>query len=278
MPKKSLSSLLREHKKSERTIIAKLHAIQKKKVSEKSKKSKDKGGEIKKQKKPFEKTRNEITTELDALIKFFNLTTEHLNLTKQTPLSHDQIVIMNIDFEGLHFNPSTKDMSALYIQAKENSKLYNLNNQYKYTDYNIDQIPIWEEMKKFKSFPPLRPMICNQLAKINYNPEKLNQLKLADVLDLISTYNHEQPQKPITYSRTRFLKMFATCYGQEFYEKMSILEQSEDAKNFLNYIDCLGNPNKHASEEMKNSAEKFNVHHIKKPLKCKRTIRLFYNK
>ena len=108
--------------------------------------------------------------------------------------------------------------------------------------------------------------ICTQLANMGYPPDELQYLNIYDVAYLIKKHNKENPQKLMPCQRTKFLKMFTVCYGEEFLRMESMLGRENDAKYFLEYISQL-NTNKQYSDEtwekIQKAASKYNVHHKK---------------
>ncbi len=66
--------------------------------------------------------------------------------------------------------------------------------------------------------------------------------------------------------RTKFLKMFAACYGDEFVQKSKLLGREKIAKNFIEYIDYLGSDKQVSDErwkELLHASSYFSVHHKK---------------
>lgn len=270
--KKTLSNLRREEEAVVASLGCILHTLFQTRYREykgNNYKSKDTCGEKKnntssyKNKKSPSPALNHLKSELEMLIAFYGIGTPHINPPNQTPLSREQITIMDIDFEGLRFVPSQDDLSAPYRLAKENTEKYNLQSFYKPSEYDLNQIPSWSEMKKFNSFRSLHRPIRYQLAKINFIPDQLNQLTLPDIIDIINTHHREHPNYYIPNQRTKFLKMFSACYGQEFREKMTLLGKEKEAKDFLTYIHYLDKPTQRCPSQVKYVSEMFSVHHVK---------------
>ena len=101
---------------------------------------------------------------------------------------------------------------------------------------------------------------------IGYSPHDLHLLNIYDVAYLIKKHNKENAQNIMPCQRSKYLKMFAVCYGNEFLNIESMLGRGEDAKYFLEYIQHF-NSNKEYSDEtwakIISSASKYNVHHKK---------------
>ncbi|MBR5599625.1 MAG: hypothetical protein IKW39_06260, partial [Alphaproteobacteria bacterium] len=189
--------------------------------------------------------------------------TPHINLTNQPAKTKEEILIMDIDFDGLYFTPDKDDLSPQLRKAKQNALNYEQHQIYKTQDYNLNNVPIWQEMKKFNSFRPMYYPIVAQLAKINFPPEDLAHLKLLDLLDCISTHNKQNPKHRMPSQRNVFLKTFAACYGEEFLEKMTLMGKKEEAAGLLTYISYLDKPNQKCPKEIKEYARLFSVHHTK---------------
>ncbi len=233
-------------------------------------KSKNKGGDKKspprsKNKENSLKNIDNIKFILSMQIASYGIGTPHIPLKNQPTLYPEQISMINIDFEGLHFRPNKEELSPYYRQAKNTiSQSDALQIQpHQPSDYDLTQIPIWHEMKKFNSFRFMRHALCQQLAQINYSPDKLNLLNYHDMLDLIYHHNHENPKNRMPCQRIRFLKMFQTCYGEEFKMLMTSLGEEKLADNFLTYIKYLNKPSHKCPKAALEAANKLNIHHIK---------------
>ncbi|MBR5154420.1 MAG: hypothetical protein IKW58_01700 [Alphaproteobacteria bacterium] len=241
-----------------------------KEAKKEQKKSKSRGGDSKnpeekerRQQKAIRKDIENIRNELKFWIAYYGIGTPHIGLKNQPKMSKDQVLIMDIDFDGLYFTPDKTDLSNVYLKAKESSLNYEQNLHHKPQDYNLNNIPIWLEMKKFNSFRPMYYPICQCLAQINFPPEELSNLKLVDLLDCISHHNKKNPKHRMPSQRNVFLKTFAACYGQEFLEKMTLLGRKEEAQGLLTYIYYLDKPNQKMPKEAKEAAKLFNIHHVK---------------
>ena len=234
------------------------------------KKSKSRGGDCKnpeekerRQSRSIKKDIENTKNELKFWVAYYGIGTPHINLKNQPQKSKEEILIMDIDFDGLYFTPDKTDLTSSYLKAKENAQNYEQTPLYKTQDYNLNNIPIWLEMKKFNSFRTMYYPICQHLAHINFPPEELSSLKLIDLLDCIAIYNKKNPKHRMPSQRNIFLKTFAACYGDEFLEKMSLLGRKEEAEGLLTYINYIDKPNQKIPKEIKEIAKLFNVHHIK---------------
>ena len=271
--KKNAHNLLKEELIISSTISNKLMAIFKSSYTNaklECAKSKNKGGDRKFQKDKQEKQRriskkniDNIRNELKLLIAFYGIGTPHISLKNQPKLSKEQIAIMDIDFDGLYHTPDKTTLSSSYAAAKQNATNYELSPLYKSSDYDLNQVPIWIEMKKFNSFRAMHRPICSQLAKINYNPDQLNQLNFNDIIDLIGRHNRANPKQRMPSQRNAFLKTFAACYGEEFLHKMTQMGKKEEAEGLLTYIYCLDKHNMKCPKDALAIARLFNIHHVK---------------
>ena len=139
-----------------------------------------------------------------------------------------------------------------------------------YEDYNealkqVSGFPL-NEMKKFKNFQQMAHPIRCQLAELGYDPTQLNLLNIYDVANLIKKHNSENPKNQMQCQRTRFLKMFASCYGDEFIQKSKMLGREKIAKDFIEYIDYLGTDKRVSDErwaELLHASSYYSVHHKK---------------
>ena len=273
MAQRKIQSLIREEANVSSVIFGGYKQTLKstyKEAKKDYKKSKSRGGDSKypeekerRQSKSIKRDIENTRNELKFWIAYYGIGTPHIRLQNQPKMSKDQISIMDIDFDGLYFTPDKGDLSQNYQKAKENSINYEQTLLYKPQDYNLNNIPIWQEMKKFNSFRPMYYPICHNLANINFPPEDLPTLKLIDLLDCIAIHNKKNPKNRMPAQRNIFLKTFAACYGEEFLGKMTLLGKKEEAKGLLTYIYYIDKPNQKCPKEVKEYAKLFNIHHIK---------------
>ena len=271
--KKNIHNLLKENAAITSMIAHKLQAIFRStynNAQQNCAKSKNKGGDNKYKDEKENKLRriskkyiDNIRNELKLLLAYYGIGTPHISMKNQPKLSKEQIAIMDIDFDGLYHTPEKTSLSSSYAAAKHNASCYELSPLYKSNDYDLNQIPIWQEMKKFNSFRAMYRPICTHLAKINYNPEHLNQLNFYDILDMIAQHNRANPKQRMPSQRNVFLKTFSACYGEEFLHKMTQMGKKDEAIGLLTYIHYLDKHNGKCPKEAHDAAHKFNIHHIK---------------
>jgi hypothetical protein len=192
----------------------------------------------------------------------------HIAIQNQPRLSQEQKMIINWDLEGINLSKEEIKISTYFKNALDTSQNYDVKDRHDPKEYNICNIPIWSEMKKFKNFQLMSFPICSQLANIGYPPDQLHLLNIYDIAFLIKKHNKENHSNLMPCQRSKFLKMFATCYGEEFLRIETALGREEDAKNFLEYIRIQYlNHNENYSDErwakIQLSASKYNVHHKK---------------
>lgn len=211
-------------------------------------------------------SKSEIGQLIDQIFKRFPFAIPHIKVPNQPHLSDEQNLIINWDFEGINLHKKSLNLSTYFKNALETSKRYDVAHRHEANEYNLDQIPIWNEMKKFKNFRDMYHPLKHQLAEMGYDPTQLNLLNICDVGYLIKKHNKENPKNQMQCQRTRFLKMFSACYGDEFIQKSRMLGREEVAKDFIEYIDCLGTDKKVSDErwkELLQASSYFSVHHKK---------------
>lgn len=235
-----------------------------------NKKSKDRGGND--GKKQIQKNTDQPSTkslakeELIGIIDAHHIGTPHLIIPDQPKLSPEQKLLINWDFEGVNISKEESCISTYFKNALATSKTYDISNRHDVAEYDINNIPIYSEMRKFKNFQLMSFPICHQLSKMGYPPNELHYLNIYDVAYLIKKHNKENPQKAMPCQRTKFLKMFDACYGEEFLRIESMLGREEEAKYFIEYIHQLNTSKQYSDdvwEKIQKSIALYNVHHKK---------------
>lgn len=240
-----------------------------KKDSKGNKKSKDRGGnDGKKSTKITPEVSNKVRAKEDLIeiIDSHHIGSPHLTILDQPKLSSEQKLLINWDFEGVNLSKEEIKTSTYFRNALDTSQKYDVSNRHDIKEYDLNNVPIWSEMKKFKNFQFMYFPICHQLANMGYPPDQLQYLNIYDVAYLIKKHNKENSQKLMPCQRTKFLKMFAVCYGEDFLRIESTLGRSEDAKHFLEYINQLNTSKQYSDEtweKIQKAASKYNVHHKK---------------
>ncbi len=170
-------------------------------------------------------------------------------------------LLTSIDFEGLYFPIAEEELSPIYLKALHHSAETSTIS-YSEDAYNLNTIPQWKIMKKFSSFRSMRKMVCARLSELKISPDKLPELHHNDIFHIIRQHNITHPEHAMPCRRTKFLKMFAACYGEDFVRIESYFGRKKQASDFLAYITYLGTAKK-IPPEIRQSAELYNVHHGK---------------
>ena len=272
---KSLLIAIKKELKQKEELIDLLEKMSRKRnrAHDPIKKNKDKGKNDGKtpQNKTNPRQTSERTLYKERICEIVNenqIGTPHITIPNQPKLSCEQKMIINWDFEGVNLSKEEIKISTYFKNALETSQNYDVKDRHDPKEYNLCNIPIWSEMKKFKNFQLMCFPICNQLANIGYPPDQLHFLNIYDIAYLIKKHNKENHSNIMPCQRSKFLKMFATCYGEEFLQIESMLGREEDARNFLEYIrvQYINHTESYSDEKwakIQLSAAKYNVHHKK---------------
>ena len=264
---------LKKLKKLEDTITAaitaKLHALFQTRYKEdrkngngKNKDKKSNNDKKKRIKRTSPHSMEGLKREIKILLSFYGVGTPHTPLKNQPSLSREQLSMMNMDYDGVYFIPAKEDLSETYRMIRDMNAAGLINEKHDPKDYDLNTIPIWAEMKKYKSFQTMVRPITYQLSLAGFSPKDLPYLKYEDVIDLIARHSHDHHDQKIIGQKQRFLKMFATCYGKEFLENESILGHGKEAKDYLTYISYIDKP-KQCPQSVKYTADIYSVHHSK---------------
>lgn len=137
--------------------------------------------------------------------------------------------MIRFDFDGIMHRPRTTDFSECYLRHKQ----LNVENMifeddaipplFSPADYDLNASPAWNKMKNFANYRQLRKRICRQLAENNIPPPIVSEMNYYDFVDIIIDIAKKSNSRPFEASRSKHLKMFAACYGQEFTEIMTTL-------------------------------------------------------
>ncbi len=269
--KKHIAEAINQELRDKDELTLLLKKISHKYISElkrTTKKSKDRGGNDGKKnpKKAELKTSNkkEDKEKIKSIISQHQIGIPHIKIPNQPNLSEEQKLIVNWDFEGVNLSHEDILLSTYFNNALITSENYDIENRHDIKEYDLNDIPTWSEMKKFKNFQNMHLSICRELSKMGYPPEDLKFLNTYDIAFLIKKHNKENSQNLMQCQRTKFLKMFAACYGEEFVHIETLLGRKEHAENFLEYVAQL-NTNKNISEKryekLMEAASFYNVHH-----------------
>ncbi len=115
-------------------------------------------------------SRAEIIEKILKIHKRYQIAIPHIKINNQPPLSFEQKLIINWDFEGINIHKENLKLSTYFKNALNTSKNYNVAHRHDPSEYNLEQIPIWNEMKKFKNFQQMSAPLRQQLAKLGFDP------------------------------------------------------------------------------------------------------------
>ncbi len=206
----------------------------------------------------------EIKGAIKRFIGKFQFGIPHIKINNQPQLSSEQKLIINWDFEGINVHKESLKLSTYFKNALTTLKNYDIANRHSPDEYDLDMIPIWNEMKKFENFREMANPLRRQLSSLGYDPTQLNLLNIYDVAHLIKKHNKENPANHMKCQRTKFLKMFASCYGNEFIQKSRLLGCEEIAKDFIEYIGYMDTDRDVSPEKWEKflyASSFFSVHH-----------------
>jgi len=171
---------------------------------------------------------NYLKSEIDLLLRSLGLT-PHQHDSSIPKATAEESLMIRFDFDGIMHRPRTGDFSESYLRHKQlnvENFIYEddaLVSFFSATDYQLSDSPAWNKMKKFANFRQLRKRICRQLAESNIPPSIVSEMNYYDFVDIIIDISKKSGSRPFESSRSKHLKMFAACYGQEFTEIMTAL-------------------------------------------------------
>lgn len=195
-------------------------------------KSADKQDKGKKRTQP--KSINYLKTEVHLLLNSVDIHPH--NSPNNAPLANrEESWLIRLDWDGMFHKPADTDFSEAYARARqeaaENQEREGGDsspNRYNAKDYQLNQSPSWQFMSKFENYASCRHKICTQLAKQNIPPTVVPQMNFFDFSEVLYNWSKEHQTKPFECSRSKNLKMFAACYGEEFSRIMSMLHYSHE--------------------------------------------------
>lgn len=275
MPKNSTA--VNEELEEKETLERLLSYLSKKNRNEQAKnnnnKSKDRGGndgKKRREKNTAHQEHDETNTsqhykeQIRNIILSHNITSDHIEIDQNilTELTHDQKILINWDYEGVNIGKDESLLSDNFKEIVSTPKETDCADKYSYKDYDLNNIPCWSEMRKFDNFRKMSKNIRIQLASIGCSPDKLKELNIYDVGYLIKKHNSKNFPNVCPCQRTKYLKMFASCYGKEFLRIETMLGRGETASDFLDYIKQI-NTNRPKTPKMQIAADLYNIHHIR---------------
>ncbi len=229
----SIEKAVREEIRFANAIRDKLNALSNAQLKENdfASKSKNYFSEAKKAPhKTSKKSSGLLKEELNILLQSTGCLKPHV-IDPATPTpTRIQKLMTRFDFDGMIIKPNENDLSDAYSSAmKQRSdelyKIYGLYEPNKYwpSDYNLDDIPVWQDMKKFDTISTLGKRLRTQMAKQDIPPYILPEMNYFDLMHLALNYLRETKIPPFESARSRNFKMFAACYHEEFSYAMGLL-------------------------------------------------------
>lgn len=231
--KQSTEQLVRTEIRFASAIRDKLNALSNAQLKENnfSSKSKDYFSEPKKNAhKTSKKSSALLKQELNILLQSTGFLKPHVSSPEKLPPTREQKLMSRFDFDGMIIKPNDNDLSAAYSAAmkQRSDELYKIDglyepNKYSPGDYNLNEIPIWQEMKKFDTISTLGKRLRIQMAKQDIPPQILGEMNYFDLMHLALNHLRETKTPPFESARSRNFKMFAACYREEFSSIMNLL-------------------------------------------------------
>ncbi len=169
-----------------------------------------------------------LKSEIDLLLRSLGLQ-PHQHDPAIPKASADESMMIRFDFDGIMHRPRMTDFSESYLRHRQlnvENKIFeedSIETPFSSSDYNLNDSPAWNKMKNFANFRQLRKRICRQLAGNNIPPSIISDMNYYDFVDIIIDIAKKSNNRPFEASRSKHLKMFAACYGQQFTEIMTAL-------------------------------------------------------
>ncbi len=212
------------------------------------------------EKRKLRKTKaDHLRAEIDLLLRSLGLVPHqhHISIPKAAP---DESLMIRFDFDGIMHRPRTTDFSESYLRYRQlnvENMIFEddaITTPFSFVDYNLTDSPAWNKMKNFTNFRQLRKRICKQLAENNIPPSIVSDMNYYDFVDVIIDIAKKSNARPFESTRSKHLKMFAACYGQQFTEIMKALRVKPQITN-----DILANMRKGCCSELLDLHHKVNV-------------------
>lgn len=195
-------------------------------------KSSDKQDKRKKRTQP--KSIGQLKTEVHLLLNSVDIH-PHQSPDGVSLANREESWLIRLDWDGMFHRPADTDYSEAYARARqeaaENQELGNTDlslGKYDIQDYQLNQSPAWQFMSKFENYAGCRRKICSQLAKQNIPPTVVPHMNFFDFSEVLYNWSKEHQTKPFESTRSKNLKMFDACYGEEFSRVMSMLHYSPE--------------------------------------------------
>lgn len=201
------------------------------------KKSKDivDGKNSKRKKRTQPRSASRLKTEIHLLLNSVNIH-PHANVEDLPLANREESWLIRLDWDGIFHRPADTDFSEAYARARQEiAEEENMIKQYdrdaelsNYTarDYHLEDSPVWQFMRQFDNYAKSHGKICRQLAEMNIPPAVVSKMNFFDFSEVLYTWSKKYQIKPFESARSRNLKMFEKCYGEEFSHIMKMLHYS----------------------------------------------------
>lgn len=174
--------------------------------------------------------RNEI-----HLILCANGFTPHVRDSRIPKATVAENLAIRFDFDGIIHRPESGQLSDPYRSAKQ-AYLETIQQEgavsepeYPFKSYCLSTSPVWQGLSRFANFRRLNSKIIAQLQKKRIPPSAVQTMNYYDFVDAISESCKESRARPFEGARSKNLKMFASCYGDEFFRIMTSLRYEASA-------------------------------------------------
>ena len=139
--------------------------------------------------------------------------------------------MIHLDWEGLFRKPDDTDFSAAYARHRHLAceSIYMQSDDpvtmptCSPDEYDLEKSPAWQKMRKFENFASCRGKICNQMATLGVPPEIVPTMNFFDFSEVLYLWQKERKTKSFECSRSKNLKMFEACYGDDFEKILTML-------------------------------------------------------
>jgi len=154
------------------------------------------------------------------------------NLSRATP---EENLAIRFDFDGIIHRPESHFLSDPYRNAKHSfwQSAQQIDETscplFQHSDYNLNNSPVWQELSKFTNYQKISSRIITQLQKNNIPPSVVTTMNYYDFIDAIAENYKETRSRPFESTRSQNLKMFAYCYGHDFFQIMTSLHYEANA-------------------------------------------------
>ncbi len=139
--------------------------------------------------------------------------------------------LIRLDWDGKFHQPADTDFSEAYARERQiyMEQLALDDTQmsfplYQPQAYELHTSPTWLFMRRFQNYANSAKYICEQLSRQNISPETVQKMNFFDFSNVLYNWMKENNRQPFESARSRNIKMFEACYGNEFAEIMELLD------------------------------------------------------